>query len=265
VLDFLAALGGTTIAGSLLFWLGSKWAGSRIDASIKHEYDRLSLQYEIEAKRRERAQLVAELLAEWMATAPNEAMSSEQRKKLNRLSFEATLWLPEEIAKDLSRVLQRDPTAPSMFDLLLRTRTLLSGEHRLTPANVTQWGRDRELPNKGLPKEIRHGQLTVLDVAVEVGGKIAQLSSDDLSNLYQVPEEATVHFTLCDSIGEEHKIASPSIRSLQLVDLVQVSEDRTHLTLAVFPQAIANEINRIALGRQLVKPSDTATDAVSHP
>ena len=143
----LAALTGTGVAAGLLAWLLSRWAGARIESSIKHEYDRLKIEFEGEHRRRERAQLVAELLAAWMATPLDGGMTSEQRCRINRLSFEATLWLPEEIAAELSKVLQHDPTATNQFELLLRVRSLLSGPHSLTTMNVTQWARDRELPN----------------------------------------------------------------------------------------------------------------------
>ena len=101
-LTVVAALTGTGIAAALLAWLLGKWIGARIDASIKAEYDRLKVKYENELRRRERAQLVAELLAEWMSTPVDGGMPPEQRKRINKLSFEATLWLPEEIAVDLS-------------------------------------------------------------------------------------------------------------------------------------------------------------------
>jgi hypothetical protein len=107
LLQFIvAAFTGATLTGAVITWLLSKWLGTRIEASIRHEYDKPKVDYDNENKRRERAQLVAELLAEWMASTGTGPMTNAQRTKLNRLSFEATLWLPESISHELSRVLQ---------------------------------------------------------------------------------------------------------------------------------------------------------------
>jgi hypothetical protein len=101
-------------------------------------YDQLKIKYESDQRRRERAQLVAELFAEWKSTpVDGDPMHAEQRKRINQLSFEATLWLPEEIAIELSKVLQHDPTALNQLELLLRVRKLLSGPHNLTVKNIT--------------------------------------------------------------------------------------------------------------------------------
>ena len=47
------------------------------------------------ATKREKAALVAELLAEWVSFP-------EDKRKLNQLLWEATLWLPEKEAKELN-------------------------------------------------------------------------------------------------------------------------------------------------------------------
>jgi hypothetical protein len=87
--------------------LATMWLKTRLEASIRHEYDvalaNLQHQYEhqmelfrFEQRRRERAAMIAELFSEWAAEQPD-------FKRLNRLSFEASLWLPAEIVPQLAK------------------------------------------------------------------------------------------------------------------------------------------------------------------
>lgn len=78
---------------------------------------------------RHRTALIAELLSIWITT------DGTDRQRLNELSFQAFLWLPEDIAKDLSNTLAHKVGAPSVRDLLVRVRKHLIGEHDQLPAN----------------------------------------------------------------------------------------------------------------------------------
>lgn len=242
-LTIAAAVTGTSVAAALLTWLFGKWIGARIDSSIKYEYDQLKLEREGELRRRERAQLVAELLAEWMATSPDGDMSAEQRKAINKLSFEATLWLPEEIAAQLSKVLQHDPTAPNQFELLLRVRTLLSGPHKLTIKDVTQWARDRELPNRGLSVGFKNGQMKVLDVSIEEGGAVVPVVFKEVGHLLAIPESAKTILTVPKG-DVTAQVKTADIRSLRLLSSREADGKLVELTLEVFPKDLANDINR---------------------
>jgi len=64
---------------------------------------------------REKAAIVAELMAEWIAVP-------EDLSRLNRLSFQAFLWLPEPLAVELSKRLNHDPEAIPARELLLAVR-----------------------------------------------------------------------------------------------------------------------------------------------
>lgn len=247
IADVIAILAGTGVAATLIVWLAGKWIGSRIDSSIKHEYDKRKIEYESELRRRERAQLVAELLAEWMNTPTDDPMSSDQRKKLNKLSFEATLWLPQEIAAELSQVLQHDPRAPNMFDLLLRVRSHLSGPHQLTVKNVTQWGREKEVPNLGLPAGFKNGQLQILEVIEESAGQLRLVPEAELQEGYATLAGATLHFQI--SKDESFvKVSTPSIEFLRLVGKL-ASPGKPHVyTVEAIPKEYANQINRNIFG-----------------
>lgn len=54
-------------------------------------------------------------------------------KKLNLLTFEAFLWLPDEILEDLSAVLSHSPDAPDVRQVLSKVRKHLLGSTNLGP------------------------------------------------------------------------------------------------------------------------------------
>ena len=63
---------------------------------LKWHFDRKLERFRFEQQRRERAAMIAELFAEWIAKSPDV-------KRLNQLSFEASLWLPANIVVELSK------------------------------------------------------------------------------------------------------------------------------------------------------------------
>ena len=65
-----------------------------------------------EQKKREQAALVAEAIAEWIAH-PTEV---EDIKHLQKLVWEATLWLPDDLAKNFNDMLaHKEKTAKEML------------------------------------------------------------------------------------------------------------------------------------------------------
>jgi hypothetical protein len=239
----IAALTGTTVAAAILAWLLSKWLGVRIESSIKYEYDRLKADRENDLKRRERAQLIAELLAEWLATGNGAPMTQAQRTKLNRLSFECTLWLPEDVAKELSRVLQHDPQAPNRFDLLLKVRALLSGPHSLTVKHITQWDSSKELENYGLPPEFVHGQLTVRSVAQEEDGDVTPISLEEVGAVFAPVRARALHLQVIHG-QRDVLVRTADIEALKLVAKTMIGDRLEQMRLEVFPKSLADDINR---------------------
>jgi hypothetical protein len=129
-----AFLVGTSPWAILAALIAKPWIEKRIDHSIAHEYaEKLALyQAKIDQQQeiRHRAALMADLLSSWLKTGTD-------RDELNRLSFEAFLWLPEDIAQDLSKTLAHKPDAPSVRDLIIKTRQhLLGSQDSLVPNNV---------------------------------------------------------------------------------------------------------------------------------
>lgn len=93
----------------LMFFVGRVWLKSTVESAVKHEYDVMletiknanvaaleqqKRQHEIKMK----SVLIAELMSEWV-TIP------QDRKRLRQLTNEAFLWLPSDLATELSKVL----------------------------------------------------------------------------------------------------------------------------------------------------------------
>jgi hypothetical protein len=64
--------------------------------------------------------MIAELLSEWIAKPPD-------GKRLNRLSFEASLWLPADVVVELSKRLTNAADAKNIKELLVDVRRHLMG------------------------------------------------------------------------------------------------------------------------------------------
>ncbi len=104
----------------------------RVKRSIGFEYEELletiksanvrALEMEKQSREiRLKSALIAELFAEWTSL-------SQDRKKLRQLTFEAFLWLPEPLAKELSMILSHDDAALDVRDYIIQVRKFLLGQ-----------------------------------------------------------------------------------------------------------------------------------------
>ncbi|EHH3082138.1 hypothetical protein MOV00_004399 [Vibrio vulnificus] len=71
-----------------------------------------------------KAELVADLLAEW--TRFEEELDYYE---LNRLSFQAFVWLPADLANDLSNTLAHKPEADEIREIVKKVRVHLQGKN----------------------------------------------------------------------------------------------------------------------------------------
>lgn len=92
-----------------------------IQYSIKYEYDKKLIKIEHEKEIRLKAELVAELMAEWLK-------KDVDYHKLNELSFKAFLWLPSDIAIDLSNSLSHKENSPDVREMIWKVRKHLLGD-----------------------------------------------------------------------------------------------------------------------------------------
>ncbi|MGV8803493.1 MAG: hypothetical protein ACWA6Y_00855 [Polaromonas sp.] len=132
------------LAATIVAILAKAWIEARLKASIEHEYKKQFELFQRQLDQHEKVELVAELLGELLATPYGETVSREQRTKLNKLSFQSSLWLPGELAIELSKRLQNQPDAKTPFEIMLIARRLLIGDSSIGVEHVTIWGSDRE-------------------------------------------------------------------------------------------------------------------------
>jgi len=94
---------------------------------------RLENTIKFEFRKREQAAMVASLFSEWMG-------GSEDTKKLNRLAWEATLWLPDKIATEVNKRLQNKPDAKDAKEILVDVKALIHGrKSTLKPLDITHY------------------------------------------------------------------------------------------------------------------------------
>ena len=140
--SFLYSLLGAGLGTFLIGFLGKTWVEHRLRASIDHEYskdlervkddiirDQSKAFEELrrELQIRDRAAKIADLISEWYSWP-------ESQKQLNLLTFEAFLWLPDDILEDLSAVLSHAPDAPDVRQVLSKVRKHLIGSTNLDPS-----------------------------------------------------------------------------------------------------------------------------------
>ena len=106
--------------------------------------------YKTQQQVRFKAELIAELLAVWISK-PTDLSG------LNKLTFQAFLWLPDDIALELSRLLSHHEESKSVNYIIAEVRKHLLKQTSLTEEQVITFSRrDRygaiELGNEIIPK-----------------------------------------------------------------------------------------------------------------
>ncbi len=122
----------TVTIGLLTFivFLLKNWILKKIQYAVKFEYDKKIEEFKEENAKRSKANLIAELLSEWIS------LPTEQ-KNLNKLTFEAFLWLPKPIASKLSRLLTNKPNSPNTREVINDVRNyLLQGEQQINEKEI---------------------------------------------------------------------------------------------------------------------------------
>jgi hypothetical protein len=108
---------GVALAGVLQF-LFVLLLRTRLENSVRHQYDRLLIDYQRQVRIREQASRVAELLA-------HRYSSNIDPEKFNRLAWELSLWLPAPLVCDLTRCLVADANAKTPKEILIEVRKVL--------------------------------------------------------------------------------------------------------------------------------------------
>jgi hypothetical protein len=137
----------STVAGmTLVAYLARNWFIERLKASIKHEYDLKLEMYKSEISRREKAALIAELVAEW-------THDRDSTKRLNQLLWELSLYLPSGIVSDLNSTLSNRHDCKTINQVLVDVRNyLLNGEDSISPDQIFHFYDQNNNQMTSLPK-----------------------------------------------------------------------------------------------------------------
>jgi len=86
-----------------------------------------------EFKKREQSAMIATLFAEWIDRP-------EEKKNLNRLAWEATLWLPDDIALEVNKRLRNEPDAKDLKEILVDVKGLIHGrKSKIDPLDIVHF------------------------------------------------------------------------------------------------------------------------------
>jgi len=109
------------ITTSIIVFIGfliKNWMIRKIQYAVKLNYDKQLEEFKEENLKRTKAILVADLISEWLSFP-------KEQKTLNKLTFEAFLWLPKPIASNLSNLLAHKENAPEVREVLHDVRKYL--------------------------------------------------------------------------------------------------------------------------------------------
>ena len=99
----------------------------------------LLAKYERRKVDREKAILIAELLAEWVSAPPGEDATPEDYKKLHQLAWEAAIWFPKDYLDKLNNCLTHKPDAPNIFELVAEARKIIFGKKAAIKTKDVTW------------------------------------------------------------------------------------------------------------------------------
>lgn len=132
ILEFL---GIASLSSAVSLLVINYWIKARIENSIRHEYDKKLEEIRYEIRKREQAAIIAELFSKWIF------LRDESKRELNRLSFEMSLWLPDDVAIEINKRLKNLDVSKSVQDLIIECRKIIQrNETKLTPNDITFFG-----------------------------------------------------------------------------------------------------------------------------
>jgi hypothetical protein len=120
----------TTVIIGVVVYFSREWIAAKLRWKLKHEYDKKLLELESQREIRLKGEVVADLLAQWIRKNGN-----LDYHELNRLTFQAFLWLPTDLAEELSNCLARKSGAKNIREVLIDIRKYLHGNTDTLKAN----------------------------------------------------------------------------------------------------------------------------------
>lgn len=121
---------------AVLQFLMSLWVKSRLEGSIKHEYDRRLEEFRFEMRGREQAPKVAEYME--FANHLREDSPPADYQRANSLAWELAMWLPSDVYKLMANSLVHPTEQNNPLEVVVAVRKLLLREKAgdLTAENI---------------------------------------------------------------------------------------------------------------------------------
>ena len=120
----------TILLLAIIGFFMKNWFLRKVQYAVKFEYDKKIEELKDEKEKRSKANLVAELISEWLSFPL-------ENKTLNKLTFEAFLWLPQPIASKLSGLLSHKSDAPKTREVINDVRNyLLQNEDKISEDEI---------------------------------------------------------------------------------------------------------------------------------
>jgi len=111
---------------AILQFLLSIWIKSRLESSIKYEYDKFLEEYKYDIKVREQAARVSEYLA--LARRLKGKSEDSDYERANQLSWELAMWLPSDIYKKMVKAIASPDEKNNELTVVVEVRKLLLGD-----------------------------------------------------------------------------------------------------------------------------------------
>jgi len=147
-------LGGFTfllLGVAIVQWLLSIWIKSRLEQSIRHEYDKQLEEYKFSLSKRDKVANIASFFSLWIKYRGYEKKWLEEQelidyyRELTKMSFELALWIDDEVLlKDIMKRLKNEDGSQNTVELLLKVKKLISEnkESTLEAQDITLWPAD---------------------------------------------------------------------------------------------------------------------------
>jgi hypothetical protein len=135
----------------IIQWLLSIWIKSRLEQSIRHEYDKQLEEYKFSLSKRDKVANIASFFSLWIKYRGCERAWLDEKelieyyRELTKMSFELALWVDDEdLLKDVMRRLKNEDGAQDTVSLLLMVKKLISEnkEPDLKAEDITVWPAD---------------------------------------------------------------------------------------------------------------------------
>ena len=144
-----SVLSTTSVIAVLAFVLGKTF-----ETHLKARYDKRLADYENQQEIARKVEMMADILANWIAYPPGTPIPKEHRVLLNRLIFTSTMWLRAEYVKELNRELSANAGVETiLFRLLLLARKELTGDDSLQETDLVLFPYELEISGHPVCRE----------------------------------------------------------------------------------------------------------------